>query len=241
MEELDLKELLELFWSKIWQMILIVIIAIGIGVVYTLGFITPKYSSTTRFMLAGVGMQTTTGATGENTNSITTTDITLNSKLVPTYNEILKTSSVARQVISNLGIDITEEELIGNISVKTKEDTEMVELTVTNENAVYAAKIANELVKILSEKVNDIFNLSNLYVMDEAEVESTPSNINHVRDIVIFAFIGIVISVLYVLLANMLDTTVKTAEDTEKEFELPVLATIPLIESFSMVKGGKNK
>ena len=241
MEELDLKELLELFWSKIWQMILIVIIAIGIGVVYTLGFVTPKYSSSTRFIVAGGGTTEIGGETTDGTNSITTADITLNSKLVPTYNEIIKTNNVARQVISNLGIDVTEEEIINNISVTTKEDTEMVILTVTNENAVYAAKIANEMVKILAEQVNKIYNLNNLYVMDEAEVDSTPSNINHVKDVVIFAFIGVVISVLYVLLANMLDTTVKTAEDTEKEFDIPVIATIPLIENFNAVKGGKNK
>ena len=240
MEELDLKELLELFWSKIWQMILIVVITIGMGVVYTLGFVTPKYSSSTRFIVAGGSSEGGVGTTAD-TNSITTADITLNSKLVPTYNEIIKTNSVARQVISNLGIDVTEEEIIKNISVTTKEDTEMVILTVTNENAVYAAKIANEMVKILAEQVNKIYNLNNLYVMDEAEVDSEPSNINHVKDIVIFGFIGGVIAVLYVLLANMLDTTIKTAEDVEKEFGIPVLVTIPLIENFNNVKGGKNK
>ena len=241
MEELDLKELLELFWSKIWQMMLIVIVFIGIGVGYTLGFVTPKYSSSTRFIVAGGGTSENGGETPTDTNSITTADITLNSKLVPTYNEIIKTNSVARQVISNLGIDVTEEDIIKNTSVTTKEDTEMVILTVTNENAVYAAKIANEMVKILAEQVNKIYKLNNLYVMDEAEVDSVPSNINHVKDVVIFAFIGAVIAVMYVLIANMLDTTVKTTEDVEKEFDVPVLATLPLIESFNVLKGGKNK
>ena len=45
MEELDLKDLFNLFLSKIFQIILIVIIATGIGVVYTMGFTTPKYTS----------------------------------------------------------------------------------------------------------------------------------------------------------------------------------------------------
>lgn len=32
----------------------------------------------------------------------------------------------------------------------------------------------------------------------------------------------------YVLVANMLDTTIKTAEEVEKQFKVPVLASIPL-------------
>ena len=45
MEELDLKELLSLFWSKIFQIIVIVLIIAGIGVIYTYGFTVPKYSA----------------------------------------------------------------------------------------------------------------------------------------------------------------------------------------------------
>ena len=44
MEELDLKELLSLFWSKIFQIIVIVLITTGVGIIYTYGFTTPKYS-----------------------------------------------------------------------------------------------------------------------------------------------------------------------------------------------------
>ena len=49
------------------------------------------------------------------------------------------------------------------------------------------------------------------------------------------------VAVIYVLLANMLDTTVKTAEDIEKEFKLPVLASIPVYENaIQKRKGGKR-
>ena len=237
MEELDLKGMIELFWSKILQIILIIIIFIGLGIVYTLAFVTPKYTSSTTFILTS-----SEDTTEQNIqDSITTADIALNSNLVSTYNEIIKSKKVARKVISNLGIDATEEAIINNITVTTRLNTEMVELTVTNENPDYAAKIANETVKVFSEEVANIYNLKNLYVIDEAEVASTPSNINHLKDVAIFAFIGIIVAVVYVIIANMLDTTVKTAEDIEKEFQIPVLVSIPLIESFNVANGGKNK
>ena len=52
MEELDLKELFEIFWSKKVQIILIVLIFAVIGVIYTMGFVTPVYTSSTTLVLA---------------------------------------------------------------------------------------------------------------------------------------------------------------------------------------------
>ena len=239
MEELDLKDLLELFLSKIWQMILIVVVFAGVGVLYTLGFVTPKYSSSTTFALIGTDSKSSQETSTD--SAITTTDITINSKLVQTYNVLIGSSKVLRQVISNLGIDITEEELKKNISVATEDDTDVIKLTVTNENAIYASRIANEIVKVFSEMVPEMYNINNVYVVDEAEVESEPSNIHHAKDIVIFTFVGIIVAMGYVLIANVLDTTIKTSEEVEKEFNLPVLVSIPFIESFNNLKGGKKK
>ena len=38
----------------------------------------------------------------------------------------------------------------------------------------------------------------------------------------------------------MLDTTVKSAEEIEKDYGIPVIAAIPLMESFESEKGGKK-
>ena len=234
MEELNLKELLDLFMGKILQIILIVIIAAGIGIIYTMGFVTPKYSSSTSLVLT----TSEKSAEVDSTNSITTTDITINSKLVSTYSELVKSKKVLRQVISNLNIDVSEDELRKNVSVNAVENTELIRITVTNENAVYSAKIANEIAKVFSEMIPEIYNINNIYILDEAEVEDIPSNINHAKDVIIFAFIGLVIAVGYVLIANMLDTTIKSPEDIEKGFNLPVLVSIPLIDNFNVEKGG---
>ena len=47
MEELDLKELLQIFWEKKMQIILIIAIFAVIGVIYTLTLVTPKYQAST--------------------------------------------------------------------------------------------------------------------------------------------------------------------------------------------------
>ncbi len=226
MEELDLKELFQIFWNKKVQILLIILIFIVIGIIYTVGFVTPMYSSSTTLVLAGTESSSSTNTTGA--DSITTSDITINSKLVATYSELVKSKNVLRQVISNLGINVNEANLRQNVSVSSVKDTELIEITVSNENAGYSAKIANEIAKVFTEKVGEIYNINNVHVVDEAEVSSSPSNVNHAKDIVIFAFIGAVIAIMYVLIANMLDTTVKTQQDIEKLTKCPVLASIPI-------------
>ena len=67
-----------------------------------------------------------------------------------------------------------------------------------------------------------------------------PSNVNHFKDIILFTLVGLVVSILYILILNMLDTTIKTAEEVERQFKVPVLASIPL-HNFEPIKGGKKK
>ena len=231
MEELDLKELLKIFWSKKTEIILILLIFMILGAMYSFLLVTPKYTSYTTMVL--------TQAAGENDtiNSITQTDLTVNSKLVSTYSELIKSKSVLNEVVNNLGYpELTREKIKKNIKVSSVSDTELIQIDVTNENPRYASEIANEIAKVFSEKIIDIYNISNVYIVDKAEVTADPSNINHARDIIIFALVGIVIAVVYVLICSMLDNTIKTEEDVEKTTDLLVLASIFDYQ----LKGGKK-
>ena len=238
MEELDLKELLQVFWEKKISIILIVAIFIVIGVIYTFGFVEPEYQSVTSLLLA------TNSSSNSQTpsTSITTSDVTLNSNLVETYSDLVGSHSVLRTVLSNLAIDQSLEESIKkNVAVTAKDGTEVINITVTNADPVMAQKIANEIAKVFMERIKEWYGIENLHVVDEAEVNNTPSNINHPRDIVIFGAAGFVLALLYVLIANMLDTTIKSAQDIEKIAGYTVLASIPVYDlSSDNKKRGKR-
>ena len=236
MEEIDLKEFIMLFWNKKVSIILITIIFMFIGIIYSVGFVTPKYTSSTTLLLA------TSESANSKTNTITTSDITLNSKLVSTYSELVKSKNVTRQVISNLGIDETEDELRDSITVSSVKDTELIKISVTDKNATNAYNIANEIAKVFTQKVSEIYNINNVQVLDQAEVSSVPSNINHTKDVIMFTFVGLFVAIVFVLVANMLDTTIKSSEEVEKLCNVPVIASIPLY-SFEIAtnKGGKRR
>lgn len=236
MEEVDLKEFIMLFWNKKVSIILITIIFMFIGIIYSVGFITPKYTSSTTLLLA------TSESSNSKTNTITTSDITLNSKLVSTYSELVKSKNVTRQVISNLGIDETEDELRDSITVSSVKDTELIKISVTDKNATNAYNIANEIAKVFTQKVSEIYNINNVQILYQAEISTTPSNINHAKDVIMFTFVGLFVAIVFVLVANMLDTTIKSSEEVEKLCNVPVIASIPLY-SFEIAKnkGGKRR
>ena len=53
---------------------------------------------------------------------------------------------------------------------------------------------------------------------------------------------SIIVSILYALIINILDTTIKTSEDVERICDLPVLASIPIFDvGQPKKKGGKNR
>lgn len=236
MEELDLKQLVNIFWNKRLHVISIVLIFLIIGTVYTFLFVTPKYKSYTSLVLA---RSESTKENETDTSTITQTDITLNQKLVSTYSELVKSKNVLREVIKNLNINESEENLKDNITVSAVKDTELIQITVTNYYPDRASDIANEIAKVFTKKVGEIYNINNVYIVDEAERANTPYNINHIKDIAIFIAIGLIVSVGYVLISNLLDTTVKSAEDIEKELGVVAIASIPLLkDDTKKMKGG---
>lgn len=242
MEELDLKELLNIFWSRRIYIVIIVAIFVVIGVIYSYIFVTPKYQSATTIILAKSSASTSGNNSGD---TITTTDLTLNQKLVSTYTELIKSKNILSEVISDLKIQKTEGELRNNITVSAVKDTDLIKITVADVKPEVAQKIASRIADIFIEKVaNGVYNINNVQVWDKAEIATSPYNVNHMKDLVIFAFIGLVIAVIYALIANMLDTSVKTKEDVEKKIGLSVLTTIPLCDfdvTFNkMAKGGKR-
>lgn len=234
MEELDLKDLFTVFWEKKAQIILIVLIFAVIGIAYTYFLVEPEYKAKTKLVL-------TQSLEGTEDGAITQADITLNSKLVSTYGELIKTDNILQTVVDNINNpEITINSIKNNVSVESVKSTELLEISVTNADPNYAATIANEIAKVFCEKVIEIYNISNTYILDRAVPTKTPYNINHTKDIVIFAFIGVVVAAVYVLIANMLDNTVKTEQDVEKTTGLMVLTAIPDYE-LENKRGGKRK
>lgn len=228
-EEIDIKEIIYyIFKKKVW-VILCCILGLIAGVVYTKFFVTPMYSSYSTVVLS---KPTDTSVISSTTTSegITQNDITLNSKLVATYSEIMKSRAVASEVKEKLGLDISEEALMSNISVTAKDDTEMLKIQVSNEDPVVAANVANSLSEVFSSKVKEIYNIENVTVIDTAIASSSPYNVSYAKNAAIFGMVGLVLSCGVLFVIFYFDTTIKSKSEVEDLLGLEVLAVIPDIK-----------
>ena len=223
-EQIDLKSIFKMFWDRKLGIIAIILIFAVIGYVYTTFFVNPVYTATATAIL------TSNSEAEEGSGGVTATEVTLNNSLLSTYREIAKSETVVNKVISNLGLNMSADSLKNQISVTSATNTQVIQISVENADASLAAKIANEIREVFTQRVAEIYDMENIKPLDDAKVPTTPSNINHKKDIIMFVAIGIVVAIAYVIIANLLDNTVKTAKDIEDITGLPVLAEIPLCD-----------
>ncbi len=236
MEEIDIQEIFKRLWNSRRFIITLTVIFMVIAAVYSYVIQTPKYQSYTTIVL------TKAENTADENTSVTQTDVTMNQKLVSTYSEIVRSKTVLSQVISNLQIaNLTESQLRSNVTVTAIEDTEVIKIMVSNENPEYAAKIANEIGKVFSEKIREMYKINNVYTLDEAEVSYTPYNIKHTKYIAIAMILGIVVACGIIIVRGLFDTTVKSAEEIEQALKIPVIAQLEFVDEVITKKGGRRK
>ena len=230
MEEFDLIDLLKYFWKNIKWMIGITLLVLLLGTMYLLFLKTPLYQSSTTLILVQ-------SSTNKEDASLTQAEITMNQKLVSTYSEIIKSRRILDEVIENLNLKQTTTELNNHVAVNAVEDTEIIKISVSDEDQKQARDIANEIAKVFSKEIAEIYNMENISVIDEANLSDRPYNIQPVKQEILFFGIGILLSGGILFFAYYFDTKVKNADQIEDKLQLTVLGTIP---SVNLKKGGES-
>ena len=221
---IDLTALFMTLWSKAHIIILSGILLGLLAFVGTKLFITPMYTSTTRFYVL-----TRTTDTG----NVTYNDLQTGSQLTKDYAELVKSRPVLEEVISVLNLDMDTEELADKITVTTPTDTRVMSINVRDAEPKQARDIADAVRQAVGIQIQDIM----VKTVEEANLPDSPSSPSVMRNTLIVAILGILISAGIIILVFMLDDTVKTPEDVETYLGLNVLASITVYDGAN----AKNK
>lgn len=230
MEEINLKELIKFFISKIGLVMTITIIFFIGGFVYINYLLTPMYHSSTTLILVSENKN-------ENSNLIQS-DINLNKNLVTTYSEIVKSRTVLKQVQNELALDMTIDDLSKMISVTSVENTEIIKIEVSNENNKLAKDIVQNIARVFMEEVENIYNLTNVSIIDKAYIEKDPYNIKPVKQLIISSGLGFIAGSILVFLIFYFDTSIKSANDIEEKLGLSVIGNVIYVEDNKRKKRG---
>ncbi len=232
-EEFDFLDLIYYFWKKKFLILFFVIIGVICGNLYTRFLVVPEYTSSTTLILA----KSNNGSSYTSQDAITQSDITLNQKLISTYGELLKSRRVANTVINNLKLDMDYKEIKKCVSVSSVKDTDLIKVSITTDDAKLSQKIATEMVKVFTDEVDRVYNINNVSIIDEAEVENNAVNVNYFKSMVVFGAVALVITCGVIFLIYYFDNTIKNEETITKLTDYPVLAQIPKVNT---KKGGKK-
>ena len=216
MEEINLKELFDYFIDKIKYIIIATLVCCLIGGIYTKLLTVPMYKSSTTVIL---------GSNQEGTG-ITQSDISINNNLVSTYAEIIKSRRVLEQVQKELNESYTYKELASEISVSSINNTQIIKITVEDNNALNAKIIANLVAKVFTVEVPELYNLDNVHILDVAIEEDEPYNINVAKSSIIGGLLGLVLSSGIFFVIYYFDRTAKSVEQVEEVLQMPILGSV---------------
>ena len=221
MEEVNIKEFFKYVRKYVLVIALVAITFCSLTLIYSVYIKKDMYESNTTLVLTK-----STSTVDQASGTITQNDILLNQKLVSTYSELIKSKLVLNQVIEKLDLDYKINELAKLISVDSIENTEILKITVKNEDPKLAKDIANETAKIFSKEIVDIYNINNISIIDKAVLSKNISNNTTIRDSIIALFGGIFISLIILFFKYYFDDTIKFDDDLEEKINMPILGKI---------------
>ena len=198
--EVNVGDLLSVLAEKWWMILLSGIVGMMLFFLGTKLFVVPEYESVTKIFVLSQ----------ENGNYLTSTDLQLSSYLTKDYAELIKSRTVAEEVI------------------EIKSDTRVVAIVVKNRDPELAQQLANEVREVSAKQIVDVMGVQAVNVVDEANLPQNPSGPNVTKNMLMGAAWGILIAVALILFLHLSDDTIKTTDDVERYLGLTVLASIPV-------------
>lgn len=170
-------------------------------------------------------------ASSENTTSSgLSSDLSASQMLTNDVATLLQSDRVMTDAADQLGLP----NLRGyDITVTSESTTRVITLQVTSSDAQGSANVANALADCVSNVAQEVMNVESVNVIDEAPTPEAPSGPNRMLYVAVAAMAGLFAAVAIVVLMDVIDTRVRSAEDVEELLELPVIGRIP------QMKGGR--
>lgn len=217
--EIDLLELIFVLKKKLWILLLTgLVLAAGTGL-FTNYLIQPLYSSTAKLYILTSSTSITSLA-----------DIQVGTSLTKDYIQLVQSRPVVEQVIENLNLNKTYEQLLEQMEFTNPSDTRILVITAEDPNPVLAKDIVDQFVEVSKVSISSIMKTDEPSIVEYGYVGDAPVSPNLWKNVVIGAALGIFLAAAVVIVLYMMDDTVKTSDDIEKYLGLNTLTAIPLRE-----------
>jgi capsular polysaccharide biosynthesis protein len=216
--EIDLLRLIKSLLKRWWFIGLLTLVFTVTVFVYTDRYITPLYTAYTTVYIQN---------TADYQGYISSGDLLSSQQLANTFRVLLRSNKVMELVAEQVDLGYSPAYLSSMVSAVSVNNTEVMRVSVTNENAQHAQAIANAVGEVASREITSFFNAGKVVVVDTAALPAVPSYPDTRTNTMTGALLGFLLACAIIILKELLDTRIKTESDLRRFTQLPLIGVIP--------------
>lgn len=221
-DTLTLKDVLGILLRRFWIVLVVVFVAVVAAALLSYVVLPPVYQANTS-LIVNERQNVAQPADGVDYGQIQTYR-----SLAVTYAKIITSRAVLQDTIDTLRLPETVKQLTGMTTVQVEGETEIIDVSVKDKDAIRAANIANTIANSFITQLPTLVNrVDNVSVIDRAVPVTDQVSPRPLRNIAVAFVAALMLGVLLAFLVDYFDDTVKTSDDIKKLFGLRVLAVVP--------------
>jgi capsular polysaccharide biosynthesis protein len=228
--EIDLRELFYALKRKIWMILASGLFCACLAAGFTWMFMVPKYTSKSCLLVLS-----------KETTLTSIADLQLGTQLTNDYSFLIKSTSVFEQVIQNLGLDMTAEALMEQVTIDNPSDTRFLEITVVDIDPVRAKNIVDEIAEVSSVYIGDKMEVVPPKIIEEGKIPTSRTSPSTEKNALLGLLAGMFLCGAVVVIYAIMDDTIKSEDDITKYLGITTLASVPDRKDYINNKKDKKK
>ena len=231
-EEINLTELWSVIKQNMSKLLLSMLLGTCFMAVMVFFIIAPKYSSQTQ-LIAQLPQQ----------NQIVGNDVNNNLMMINTYKDLVKSNLVIDDATKELNkkyhYQLTAKQVNSMVSVSQQQNSQMFTIQSTSTTPKQAKDIANVVAQVFKRKASKVMKVDKISITSKAIENKKPVSPNKILFLLFGAVIGLILGLLWILIINMKDKTVKSEEWITSTLGIPILGMIPKINPADLSRSSK--
>lgn len=115
------------------------------------------------------------------------------------------------------------------VNVSSQTTSRVITLSVEGKNAQQVADVANAMAASVSSVAVELMRVDSVSIVDQATAPLSPSGPKRTMYVAVAFLAGLFVAVAFVVLIDMLNTKVRSAEDAEELLGVPVIGRMPAL------------
>lgn len=221
--EIDLRFIFDIIKKNIIPLVLVTVIAGAASFFGSMVFIQKQYEADAMLIVNNKRSDTT---------AVGSAEIIAAQNLAEVYSIIIKSDTVLQQVIDDLKLSMTYEQLKKSITVSTIDKTQVISIKMRSTFPEFAKEIIADVVKVAPPVIKEKVDAGSVNVISEARVSNNGNAVSPSlsKNAMFGALIGLVVTLAIVFIKAFFRNTLKTESDITNTLGIPLLGIIPEID-----------